>query len=277
MFWKVQPTGYVPPGVVITRDLGIQIAEEPIGDLLVNLAAGLVILISGVISGWILERIRRQRKLGHLRRLLPKERKVQIIVPAMNVHGYVRHNDGRSSRLPRNNPLMPMQESAAVARLALVIRRLSEKCSVDIVTADSYRDDYFLTVCFGGPAVNRTTGLFIPSQFPQLSYPHSVKKGTPDVLRFLDSEYTPSYDHEGQITSDYGYIVLYYQEDRSHVFLFGNWSHGTEMATKFLVSDAARVPLENLIRNRLRAVVVVHGEVRGLSNGAIRLVAVHAG
>jgi len=96
-----------------------------------------------------------------------------------------------------------------------------------------------------------------------------------DVIAFDGHSYAPSYNKKGQITGDYGYILLVHEYQHTHLLVFGNWPHGTEIAVKFLTSSQAKSTLSHLMAKKIKAVIVVHGEVRGLSNGSIRLVDVH--
>jgi hypothetical protein len=243
--------------------------------LILNIVSSLIVGALGLLVGVLIEHVRRARQLGHLRLLLAKAERVQIVAPYVNPATYVRHVDHKPSPLPKNNPFMPMHESAAIARLVLAIRNARPKCSVNISGHDAYRDDYDVTFCIGGPLVNPTTGLFIPSSFPQLSNPSSIKRGAIDTLAFNDHIYAPSYDKKGEITGDYGFIFLVPEYGHTHILIFGNWSPGTEIAAKYLVSPEARIILSHLIARRIKAMVVVHGEVRGLSNGSLHLVDVH--
>jgi hypothetical protein len=55
------------------------------GEMLVNIAAGLLTSVVGFGLGAIFTRIRFSRRLGHIERLMPADRKVQVVLPSASV------------------------------------------------------------------------------------------------------------------------------------------------------------------------------------------------
>lgn len=107
----------------------------------------------------------------------------------------------------------------------------------------------FLSVAF----VNPVTGMFVSAEFPQIHTPPSARNGTLNTFAFNEHAYSPSYGHDEAIIGDYGFIFLVPEREKMRVLIFGNWSHGTELGVRFLVSRDAKTssaPCAGIVRRR---------------------------
>jgi hypothetical protein len=243
-------------------------------DLLSNVAAAAVVAPLAFGGGVVLDRIRRSFKTAHLRIMSHGGKPVQIILPSFFSKTYARLTDGLPSPVAPNNPFMPMQEALAVARLARVLNRDAGVKQIDIVTSESARDGYALCITVGGPAVNASTnsGLVPYVDVVKLA-PYAVDE-PPDTFTIKGNNYSPSYDHGGQVIHDHGFIIFRFNPVSLDIFVFGGWSPGTDLALKYLASAEARRTVSRLLRTKTDTAIIVDGQVFGLRSGDPREVAV---
>src|SRR5262245_7308726 len=241
------------------------------GDFLVNLGASLVLALLSFVAGWAVTNARSRQRLGYIRRIMPDSGgTIRIISPRIDVPSYESQITGRPTRLPANNPLMPLQEAAAIARLSLAFRQLDSRVNVDIHLNAAPVNEDVLTVTVGGPAVNAATRSLVHSCFPSFAFP---PEGV--VIEFDGRAYDLRDVGAGEITEDYGFIAIARTGAESRtIALFGCSSHGTEMAAKTLLSLHGNPAATRAVRDADRAVIVVHGQVDGLRNFDVRIIAV---
>lgn len=246
----------------------------PAQDLLGNLAASAILAPLAFLGGFLLERLRRSLSTAHLRVMTQGGKPVQIILPSFFSETYIRLTDGLRSPVAPNNPFMPMQEALAVARLARVLHRDTGVPQIDIVTSESAREGYPLCITIGGPAVNASTSAGIVPYKDVLHLVESTGDEAPDTFRIVGQDYSPRYDQGGRVIHDHGFIIFRFNYSSLDLFAFGGWSHGTDLALKYLASPEARKTVKGILRAKKDAVIVVEGQVFGLRNGDPRQVAV---
>ena len=241
------------------------------GDFLVNLGASLVLALLSFVAGWAVTNALSRQKLGYIRRIMPdRGGTIRIISPRIDVPEYESQTTARPTRLPVNNPLMPLQEGAAIARLSLAFRQVDSRVNVDVHLNAAPVNYDVLTVTVGGPAVNAATRSLVRSCFPSFAFP---PEGV--VIEFDGQVYDLSDVGAGEITEDYGFIAIARTGAESRtIALFGCFSHGTEMAAKTLLALHGNTAAIRAVRDADRAVIVVHGKVDGLRNFDVRIIAV---
>jgi hypothetical protein len=243
-------------------------------DLFGNLAASAILAPLAFVGGLLLERLRRSLRTAHLRAMTQGGKPVQIILPSFHSETYVRLTDGMRSPVAPNNPFMPMQEALAVARLARVLHKDTGVQQIDIVTSESAREGYPLCLTIGGPAVNASTSAGIVPYRDVVALVEGADDEAPDTFRIQGKDYSPQYDQSGRVIYDHGFIVFRFNYSSLDVFAFGGWSHGTDLALKYLASREARQTVNEILRSKTDSVVIVAGQVFGLRNGDPREVAV---
>jgi hypothetical protein len=239
-----------------------------------NVAASAIVAPLAFMGGFILDRLRRSFKTSHLRTMSQGGKPLQIILPSFYSKTYARLTDGLPSPVAPNNPFMPMQEALAVARLARVFHRDAGVRQIDIVTSESARDDYQLCITVGGPAVNASANAGLVPYADVVSLVEHEKNEPPDTFRVKGHDYSPMYDHGGQVIHDHGFIIFRFSRSSLDLFVFGGWSAGTDLALKYLGSAEARKIVLRLLRAKNDAAIVIEGQVFGLRSGEPRRVAV---
>jgi hypothetical protein len=242
-------------------------------DLVANLTASAVVAPLAFVGGLLLERVRRSLRTAHLRAMTQGGKPVQVILPSFYSEGYVRLTDGLRSPVAPNNPFMPMQEALAVARLARVLRDTGVS-QIDIVTSESAREGYPLCITVGGPAVNASTSAGIVPYKDVVDLVKGAADEAPDTFKIKGQNYSPRYDQSGRVIHDHGFIIFRFNYSSLDLFAFGGWSHGTDLALKYLASQEARQTVNELLRTKGDAVVIVEGQVFGLRSGDPRKVTV---
>lgn len=126
-------------------------------DLTINIIAGLLLSTAGALAARGFEARRRRRRYGHLHLLTAGVRRIQIVVPSLNVDDFLPQGSSIRAMVPPNVRVMPMAEGGAIAQLVMTLSSV-RNCTVQLVPQESFQDDADLTISVGGPSLNRVSG-----------------------------------------------------------------------------------------------------------------------
>lgn len=235
------------------------------GEMLVNIAAGLLTSALGFGLGAVFTHVKISRRLGHLERLLPADRKVQVVLPSASVGDFaIKGEPGATATFPPNVLIMPMPEGSGIARLVLGLRSLPRKVHVLLTTDDAVSPEYALTISIGGPSVNlesrRLVGLH--PQF-KIAYPdHEASFGA--------ESYTPHRGPDGALQEDFGFVLARTEDGRTSIVCCGVWGTGTESAIRGLL-DLPDRDLGHRLNRSKNLFIAFHTRINGLRTGRPQL------
>lgn len=218
-------------------------------------------------------RFLRQRPFHHIwDAILVDAEDVYIVYSDMALREFKIFGMDATSELPRNVPLLPVQEAVGISDLYRALRDSYRKRRIHMDSARDFRRYDKTIISIGGPSVNRVTNEFlnnrrIDSKF-RMIYPDHVAEDDADETQYTCDE------RDGEIVHDYGFIFIAPNPlNRAHTFcaLFGIWPQGSRAAVKTLVeparSDAHYKHFIGRVKARSGVFGVVKAEVAGLIPG----------
>ncbi|MEV7012049.1 hypothetical protein [Streptosporangium sp. NPDC051022] len=222
--------------------------------------------VLGFGLGALFVRVRIAGELGHLERLVPPDRRVQLVLPSARITNFqIKGQPGAEAAQPPNVLMMPMPEGNGIAELVLALRRLSRRVHILLTTDEAVSPDYKLTISIGGPSVNlesRRLVRFHPAF--RLRYPeHVATHGS--------ATYDPKRAPDGELLEDYGFVLLHSEGGRTRIVCCGVWGTGTEAAIKGLLGLRDR-HLSRQLRTSRNLFLAFHTELSGLNVSEPRLI-----
>ncbi|MFC9977140.1 hypothetical protein ACFVH6_40190 [Spirillospora sp. NPDC127200] len=200
-------------------------------DFALDVAANLAIAILGFTFGALFNRLRVTRRLRHVERLVPANRRVQLVLPSARIDSFhIKGQQGERAAQPPNVLMMPMPEGNGIAELVLALRALARRVDILLTTDEAVSPDCKLTISIGGPSVNLATRRLIGfhPQF-QISYPEHV--ATHGAVT-----YDPERTLDGKLLEDYGFVLVHNDNGHTTIVCCGVWGTGTEAAIKGLLN-----------------------------------------
>ena len=175
-------------------------------DIVLQIAIGLLVIGIGVLAGRTWERIRVLRRYGHVRALLGKYDRIQVIVSRVEVQRF-KFADGSVStslQVPPNVLYMPMPEGRAIAELMRLLHRINGRVKVELVTAAENCNLEIPVISIGGPSVNAFTGKVLAEEFPGfvIEYPATRR------AHYEGHIFEAFRDANNYITQDHGFVFL---------------------------------------------------------------------
>lgn len=212
----------------------------------------------------IYARYRLRSAMGHLRNLGGGGR-VVIVLPEFQSHSFV--VDSKRVSIPSNVRLMPMAEGWAIAKLVEGLKQAGYS-KVSLASQDSYLEGDALTICVGGPSVNRVTKSILQESFThfELRYPQHEAS-----LR--STHFKPRRSGSGELVEDFGFIAVTRVHGRGRcLLLFGVWAPGTLIAaTALLETIKPRSEVALAIADSSSLLIVAHAPVLGMDVGNVRV------
>jgi hypothetical protein len=230
-------------------------------EMLGNIVAGLLTSVLGFGLGAIYTRLRLTRKLGHIDRLMPADRRVQVVLPSASVGDFdIKGEPGSRATFPPNVLIMPMPEGSGIARLVLILRSLPRKVHVLLTTDDAVSPEYALTISIGGPSVNLESRRLITLHPDfQIVYPdHEASFGS--------QSYVPRRGPEGDLQEDFGFVLARTEDGRTSIVCCGVWGTGTESAIRGLLELPHRTLAKRLSRSK-NLFIAFRTQINGLRTG----------
>ncbi|RAO29975.1 hypothetical protein PSN13_05174 [Micromonospora saelicesensis] len=204
-------------------------------EMLVNILAGLLTSALGFGLGAVFTRVKISQRLGHIERLLPADRRVQVVLPSASVGDFaIKGEAGSVATFPPNVLIMPMPEGSGIARLVLGLRSLPRKVHILLTTDDEVSPEYALTFSIGGPSVNMESRRLV-DHHPQFKivYPgHEASFGA--------ESYVPRRSPDGSLQEDFGFLLAHTEDGRTSIVCCGVWGTGTESAIRGLLDLSDR-------------------------------------
>lgn len=226
-------------------------------ELLLSIISGLVLSGLGAISVRAIQLVKRQRRLGHLSRLVENIEIVQIVIPSFEVGDFLPKGTGERAAIPRNVRVMLMPEASSIADLVAAFYEAGAS-KVELVPQENYRD-VGLTISVGGPSVNSTSGNLLKRSFPQfhIKYPEHIAS-------YGSTSFSTQTNADNELIEDYGFIASATNSTGNRWFvLCGVWAFGTLIATTTLTRMPRRSPIRRVLRANRPFFAVVHGRVDG--------------
>lgn len=199
-------------------------------DLFIGILGGLMSSLILFTLGLLIRQHNKRRRLGHLERLIPSDRRVQIVLPSAEVTDFRIKDDGSTATFPENVLIMPMREGMAVGLLANALHSLNRAVAITLTTDDRVSTDFKLTLSVGGPSVNSESRRILRTHTNfQLKYPDHIAE-------YNSSSYEPRRDANGRLLEDWGFVLSTKTRESVNVALCGVWGTGTEAAVRGLLS-----------------------------------------
>jgi hypothetical protein len=223
----------------------------------INVVGGLVSALIGVGIGVLLTRTKYARKMGHLMRLIPVDRRVQVVLPSARVGEFLVKEENSAATFPPNVLIMPMAEGIGIAQLVLAIRSVRRSVKIDFTTDDAVGAGYSLTISIGGPSVNLESRRLLGSH-PQfrLNYPeHTASYG--------NQSYIPKRDPDGGLREDFGFLFTCRSPESLSLVCCGVWGMGTEAAIRGFL-DLKHHKQAHVLRSRNQVFMAFHTKIDGL-------------
>lgn len=236
-------------------------------EFMLNILAGLVSAGIGFGLGITYSKIRDFQRFRHLERLIPKDRRVQIVLPSAQVKSFLVKGESTEAFFPSNVLIMPMPEGEAIATLVNTLRSLARGVHIDLTTDDKVSPSYGLTISIGGPSVNHHSRRLLAKDYPlfMLKYPDHVAS-------YGSTTFIPQRGKSDDLLEDYGFLFSSRHDGGSrNMVLCGVWGTGTRAAVQGLIqlppsSDAARS-----IVARSQTFLAFKAQISGLEPGDIKL------
>ena len=235
------------------------------GEMLLNIVAGLLTSAVGFSLGAVFARVRISRRIGHIEQLVPADRRVQIVLPSASVSAFdIKGEPGSTATFPPNVLIMPMPEGSGIARLVLGLKTLPRKVHILLTTDDAVSPEYALTISVGGPSVNlESRRLVCLHPLFTIKYPdHEAYFGT--------ETYVPKRDPAGRLQEDFGFVLARTEEGRTSIVCCGVWGTGTEGAIRGLLELPPRAVGHKLNRSK-SLFVAFRSEIHGFRTGQPKL------
>jgi hypothetical protein len=238
-----------------------------VAEFVLNILAGLITAVIGFGFGITYSRIRALQRHRHLERLIPPDRRVQLVLPSTQVKSFLVKGESKEAHFPSNVSIMPMPEGEAIAVLVDCLRSLPGGVRVDLTTDDRVSNSYGLTISIGGPSVNHYSRNLLATDHPlfALKYPeHEAAYGS--------TTFVPKRGQSDDLLEDYGFLFSC-RRDAQHRYIVacGVWGTGTRAAVRGLIemqpsSDAARS-----LTSASRTFLAFQTHISGLEAGPARL------
>lgn len=236
-------------------------------EIVINLIAGLLLAGLGVVATKLFEVARRQRKDGHIYKLVGKNARVQVVVPSFDVTEFLPRGATERVVVPPNLLAMPMAEGGAIAALVTMVDGL-RRGHVHLVPQKAFQDNATLTISIGGPSVNSVSADILHRYFPifRIKYPEHIAS-------FGSMTFQPATDADGALVEDFGFIASVTADNgRKYLVLCGVWSMGTQIATDALLDVPRHSPVRRYLHKGVSFMAVAHGTVDGLSHRNVEIV-----
>lgn len=236
-------------------------------EFMLNILAGLITAGVGFGLGIAYSRIRGFQRFRHLERVIPRDRRVQLVLPSAQVKSFLVKGESTEAYFPSNVLIMPMPEGEAIATLVDCLRSLPRGVHVDLTTDEKVSSSYGLTISVGGPSVNHYSRRLLATDYPvfALKYPDHV-------AAYGSTTFVPQRGKSDDLLEDYGFLFCS-RHDAEHrcIVLCGVWGTGTRAAVQGLIqlppsSDAARS-----LATSSRTFLAFRTQISGLEAGAVRL------
>lgn len=233
----------------------------------IDLVAALIGLVAG--AGW--EKAKLLERYGHIRALLRRAERVQIIVSNVEITRFkfakVDTKDVVQMNVPPNVLYMPMPEGRAVAELASLLHTVNPKIAVQLVTADNH-DPRALTLSIGGPSVNTFTARVLNEEFPDFAIDYPAARRA----KYEGHIFETLRDDSNRLVRDYGFIFSTQTIRGAPCLIFcGVRAFGTAMAVELFKSLPSRSDAARLIGRSRKAFIVADGRVEGLAEVDVRM------
>ncbi|HEV3089176.1 MAG TPA: hypothetical protein VGX96_18335 [Candidatus Elarobacter sp.] len=236
-------------------------------EFMLNVLAGLVAAGLGFSLGIGYSRIRAFRRFRHLERLIPRDRRVQLVLPSAQVKDFLVKGESTVATFPSNVLIMPMPEGEAIATLVNCLRSLPGGVRIDLTDDGNVSRFYGLTISVGGPSVNYYSRRLLATDYPAftLKYPDHV-------AAFGSTTFVPQRGKSDDLLEDYGFLFCSrHDEEHRCIVLCGVWGTGTRAAVQGLMqlppsSDAARS-----LATSSRTFLAFRTEISGLESGTAQL------
>ena len=230
-----------------------------------GVVAGVITTLVTFAAGSSYRLIRLRRRLGHLERVVPSNRRVQIVLPSTEVTDFIVKGETTVASFPPNVLIMPMPEGMAIARLTSALHSIHRAVSVTFTTDESVSQDFGLTISVGGPSVNEETRRLL-SLHPDFSihYPEHIASVKRDIFR-------PAKRSNGEIKEDWGFVIIARSDRSVSIVLCGVWGTGTEAAVKGLLQKRPK-RLVQAIKGESRVILCYRITIEGLRSSEPTLV-----
>ncbi len=230
-----------------------------------DVGSGLIVAIISALAGFALQRHLTNRRYGHMRTILPDDHHIRLVVP------YVENSDWSAldPEVARNpvekTHFVPIGDFCAAVHLIARSFQLDHKSKLEIAPG-STGGDGSLTIALGGPYVNEFTKRQLQRHVPDLDY---RVEGQFRVGSLILSPTRIA----GQLTEDYGFLLLVTQANGSRVLCaFGMHNQGTEIAAKVLSNLDRHSEGSKLIRGGNDVFLIAQGQVTGVETSDERTV-----
>ena len=236
------------------------------GEMLLNIAAGLLTSALGFGLGAAFSRLRVSRRLGHIDRLVPADRRVQIVLPSASVGDFaIKGEPGSTATFPPNVLVMPMPEGSGIARLVLGLRTLPRRVHILLTTDEAVSPEYALTISVGGPSVNLESRrlIYLHPQF-KLHYPEHEASFGAEI-------YIPRRGISGELREDFGFVLGRTEEGRTSIVCCGVWGTGTEAAIRGLLNLPHKI-LGSKLNKSKNIFLAFRTEINGLKTTEPKLI-----
>lgn len=235
-------------------------------EFVLNILAGLITAGLGFSLGVGYAKIRALRRLWHLERLIPRDRRVQLVLPSAQVKSFLVKGESTEAYFPSNVLIMPMPEGEAIANLVDSLRNLSRTVHVDLTTDEKVSNCYGLTISVGGPSVNQYSRRLLTTDYPKfnLKYPEHVAS-------YGSTTFFPQRGKSDDLLEDYGFLFCSHH-DAKHccIVLCGVWGTGTRAAVQGLIQMPSFCDAARSLATSSRTFLVFRTHISGLEAGPVQ-------
>jgi hypothetical protein len=238
-------------------------------DLLINLAASVVLATLGFVAGQAFQRVKDRRSYGHIGLLLGRARKEPIVFV------FPRSHDAGGSAEPSNAIYMSLAEGAAIARLIQAVHSVRPGAKVNLTESHGFNQEGGPFISVGGPLVNPTSKELIARYCPELQIDPERHEAR---LRGMVCKTQIEND---QVTRDFGFILLGETERGARfVVICGISPFGANIAARAYISIKDLSHEHRRLRQGHRLLFVTQGAVEGYglagySISNVQIVGVH--
>jgi hypothetical protein len=233
----------------------------------VGVAGSLIAAVLAFAATRAFDRAQRLHRVGHLRYLRRGEG-VQIVIPDFQIDSFQIQGFNVVAKIPPNVRVMPMAEGEAIADIVREFRGIGEQ-RLTLCPQETFKDDYSLTICVGGPSVNAVTRQVLETTFPEfhLAYPQHTA-----VYRSVT--FAPRTDDHGSLLEDYGFVASTKTPNGNQfILIFGVWAPGTRIAARtFIHGIGRRSEAFHAIKEGRTFMLAAHAELHGLRQGDAHVV-----
>ncbi len=233
---------------------------------IVSVMSGLVTAALGYSFGVARTRLKFRRRFGHLRELIPPDRRVQIVLPSAEVNEFTVKGEGVTATFPGNVLIMPMCEGSGIARLVLALRSMPSPPEIHLTTDDAVSSAFGITISIGGPSVNKESRRLLKlyhSDF-KLHYPEHTAS-------YRSTSFVPRRNERAELLEDFGFLFISKSTQARFVVCCGVWGIGTEVAIMSLL-ELRQLEADHFLRDPGPTFLAFHAPVDGFRGGDPQLV-----